>query len=155
MLIFVLSIPPFLIGGMTDLQLLPGLSVSALAGFCPMAAALILVYRDGGTAGARMLLQRSFDFNRIKSKRWFVPVLLLMPAVSLVVYGLMRWLGTPLPATQFQPLPAMLMFIAFFAGGIGEELGWSGYALGPIRDDGYSRGGHSGLGFANVDRACA
>ncbi len=133
LLVFAFSIPFWLIGGMTDLQLMQGLSVSALAGICPMVAALILVYRDGGAVGARTLLKRSFDFKRIKSKRWLVPVLLLMPAVSLVVSGLMRWMGTPLPATQFQLLPAVLMFIAFFVGGLGEELGWSGFALEPMQ----------------------
>ena len=57
-----------------------------------------------------------------------------MPAVSLVDYGLMRWIGTPLPAAQFQLLPAVLMLIAFFVGGLGEELGWSGFALEPMQE---------------------
>ena len=122
-----------MIGGATDLELMPGLSVSALMGFCPMAAALILVYRDGGAADARALLMRSFDLKRIKSKRWLVPVLLLMPAVGLMVYGLMRWIGMPLPAAQFHLLTALLMFIAFFVEALGEELGWSGYALEPMQ----------------------
>ena len=76
LLVLALSIPFWLIGGATDLQLIPGLSVSALMGFCPMLAALILVYREGGVAAARALLGRSFDFRRIKSKRWLVPTLL-------------------------------------------------------------------------------
>ncbi len=120
-------------GGATDLQLMPGLSVSALMGFCPMAAALILVYRESGVAGARALLMRSFDFKRIKSKRWFLPVLLLMPAVSVVVYGLMRLMAMPLPAMELHVGPALLMFTAFFVEGLGEELGWSGYALEPLQ----------------------
>lgn len=133
LLVFALSLAFWWIGGATDLQLMPGLSVSTLMGFCPMAAALILVYRDGGAAGARALLVRSFDFKRIKSKRWLVPVLLLMPAVSVAVYGLMRWMEIPLPAAQFHLLTALLMFIAFFVEALGEELGWSGYALEPMQ----------------------
>ena len=39
LLVFALSIPFFLAGGLNDLQLMPGLSVSALAAFCPIAAA--------------------------------------------------------------------------------------------------------------------
>ena len=128
-LVFALSAPFWWIGGATDLQLMPGLSVSALMGFCPMVAALILVYREGGVAGARALLIRSFDFKRIKSKRWLVPVLFLLPGVSLVVYGLMRWMNLPLPAAQIHLSTALLMFIAFFVEALGEELGWSGYAL--------------------------
>ena len=134
LLVFLLSIPFWLLGGATDLQLMPGLSVSALAAFAPVAAALVLVYRDGGTAEVLALLKRSFDFKRIQDKRWLVPVLFLMPAVSFVVYGLMRWMGTPLPGAQFQLLPAVLMFIAFFVGALGEELGWSGYALDPMQE---------------------
>jgi uncharacterized protein len=133
LLVFALSVPFWLIGDATDLQLMPGLSVSALMGFCPTSAALILVYRDGGAAGARALLKRSFDFKRIQDKRWLVPVLLLMPAVNLVVFGLLRWLDMPLPAAQFHPFPALLIFIAFFVEGLGEELGWSGYALEPLQ----------------------
>lgn len=51
LLVFALSIPFWLMGAATDLQLMPGLSVSALMGFCPMVAALILVYRDKGATG--------------------------------------------------------------------------------------------------------
>ena len=133
LLIFAFSVPFWLIGGATDLQLIPGLSVSALMEFCPMIAALILVYRDKRAAGAQALLKRSFDFKRIQDKRWLVPVLFLMPTVSLVVYGLMRWMDMPMPAAQCQLLPALLIFIAFFVGALGEELGWSGYALDPMQ----------------------
>ena len=133
LLVFALSLPFWLIGGATDFEVMPGLSVSALMGFCPMAAALILVSIDKGAAAALALLLRSFDFKRIKSKLWLVPVLLLMPAVSLVVYGLMRWMDTPLPAAHFHAWPALLMLGAFFFEGLGEELGWSGYALEPMQ----------------------
>ena len=80
------------------------------------------------------LLKRSFDFKRIKSKRWLVPILLLMPAISLMVYGVMRWTSMPMPLAQFQLFPALLMFAAFFMGALGEELGWSGYALEPMQE---------------------
>ena len=109
--------------------------------FCPMLAALLLVRRDSGTTGVRNLLKRSFDFGRINDKRWYLPVLLLVPLVSVFVYGVMRGLDLPLPASPtaaqsiaqvLADLPivfALLMFIAFFVGALGEELGWSGYVL--------------------------
>ena len=124
----------FLLGAATDLQLMPGLSVSALAAFVPMAAALVLVQLNKTSAGMLALLKRSFDFKRIKSKRWLVPILLLMPAISLMVYGVMRWTSMPMPLAQFQLFPALLMFAAFFMGALGEELGWSGYALEPMQE---------------------
>lgn len=132
-LVFVFSVPLFVLGGATDLQLMPGLSVSALAAFAPAAAALVLMHLNKKPSGMLALLKRSFDFKRIHDKRWLVPVLFLMPAVSLVVYGLMRLMGMPLPAAQFQLLPALVMFVAFFVGALGEELGWSGYALEPMQ----------------------
>ena len=134
LLVFALSTPFWLIGGATDLQLMPGLSVSALAGFAPMAAALVLLHFDRKSSGELALLKRSIDFKRINDKRWLVPVLLLMPTISLVVYSLMRWMDMPLPAPELHVGPAVLMFIAFFVGGLGEELGWSGYATDPLQD---------------------
>ena len=132
-LVFALSFPFWLMGAATGLQLMPGLSGSALMAFSPMAAALILVYRENRAAGVMELLARSLDFKRIKAKRWYVPIVLLMPGVSVVVYGLMHWMGMPLPAPQVSVVPALLMFLLFFVGALGEELGWSGYVLDPLQ----------------------
>jgi hypothetical protein len=41
------------------------LPVSALQVFCPLVAALILVYRDDGLSGAKKLLKRVFDYRKI------------------------------------------------------------------------------------------
>lgn len=133
-LVLALSIPFWLIGAVTERQLMPGLSVSALAAFSPALAACVLVYRVNGFAGVRKLLRRSFDFRRITAKRWYAASLLVMPGVSVAVYLLMRWLDMPLPAPQFSVLAALLMFLAFFVGALGEELGWSGYAVDPLQD---------------------
>ena len=132
-LVLGLSLPFWLIGAATDLQLMPGLSVSALGAFCPMVAALILVHRESGSAGVTELLRRSFDFKRIRAKRWYAPILLLMAGVNVAVYGLMRWMDMPLPAPQIGILAASLMFVAFFVGALGEELGWSGYIIDPMQ----------------------
>ena len=129
LLVFALSVPFWMLGSVTDLQLMPGLSISALMTFCPTAAALILLYRENKAKGATDLLRRSFDFKRIKRTRWYVPVLLLMPAVSVVVYMLMRWMDPPLPASQVTVVGTVLMSLGFFVGALGEELGWSGYVL--------------------------
>ena len=133
-LVFALSFPFWLMGAATDLQLVPGLSGSALMAFSPMAAALILVYRENKAAGVMKLLARSLDFERVKAKRWYVPIFLLMPGVGVVVYGLMHWMDMPLPTPQVSVVAALLMFLTFFAGALGEELGWSGYVLGPMQE---------------------
>jgi membrane protease YdiL (CAAX protease family) len=132
-LVFTLSIPFWLAFGLSDLQLMPGLSVGVLMAFCPMAAALLLVHRAGKSAGVTELLKRSFDFQRIRAKRWYVPTLLLMAGVNVAVYGLMRWMDLPLPAPQIALPAAALMLVAFFVGALGEELGWSGYITEPLQ----------------------
>jgi len=150
LLVFTISIPFWVLGGATDLELMPGLSVSALAGFAPVAAALVLVWRVRRSKGVLAFLKRSFDFKRIKDRRWYAPVLLLMPAVSLAVYGLMRWTDMPLPAPQFHLWLALLMFVAFFVGGLGEELGWSGYALDPMQERWGALGASLLLGLVGI-----
>jgi membrane protease YdiL (CAAX protease family) len=136
LLVFALSTPLWLIGALTPLELLPGLPVSTLNVFCPLIAASILVYRDreGKTAGVTELLKRSFDYRRIRAKVWYVPTVLLNPGIAVVAYGLMRLLGVPLPAPQFPVLAALTMFLASFIAALGEELGWSGYAIDPMQD---------------------
>jgi uncharacterized protein len=133
-LVFGLSVPFWLIGAATDFRLMPGLSVSALGAICPMAAALILVHRENKAGGVKALLARSFDFKRIRAKRWYAPILLLMAGVNVAVYALMRWLDMPVPAPQVSVLPTLWMFGAFFVGALGEELGWSGYVTDPLQD---------------------
>jgi hypothetical protein len=87
LLVFAFSDPFWLIGAVIDVQLLPGLPLSALRAFCPLIAALVLVHREHGTAGIVALLKPAFDFRRIPRKRWYVPIVALMPGVSVLVYG--------------------------------------------------------------------
>lgn len=98
LLVFVLSLPFWLIGTVTGLQLLPGLPVSALMVVCPAMAASILVYQENKTAGVIELLKRSFDYKRISAKVWYAPIVLLMPGVTVLTYGLMRLMRFSLPA---------------------------------------------------------
>jgi membrane protease YdiL (CAAX protease family) len=99
-----------------------------------MVAAMILVYRENQLAGVAALLKRSFDFKRIKAKIWYVPVLLVMPIVSVLSFGVLRLTGTPVPFPQIALLPTLLLGIVFFIFALGEELGWSGYAIDPMQD---------------------
>jgi hypothetical protein len=45
----------------------------------------------------------------------------------------MRLLQLPLPTPQFSVLSALIMFFAFFIAALGEEVGWTGYALDPMQ----------------------
>lgn len=133
-LVFVLSIPFWVIGALSARQLLPALPVSALAAFCPVAAAAILVYREDKWAGFTSLLNRSFDVRRIRVKAWLVPLLLLEPFIMILSFVVMRLTGVPVPVPQFNLLPALGLFAVFLFAGLGEELGWSGYATDPLQN---------------------
>ena len=132
-LVFVLTVPFWLLGAASGQELLPKLPVSALAVVCPLLAAMILELRRGGAGAARALLMRSFDFARIASPRWFAPIVLLMPAIMVASY-LMQWaIGQPLPPFEFSVSRALMLCTMFFASGLAEELGWSGYAIDPLQ----------------------
>jgi membrane protease YdiL (CAAX protease family) len=133
LLVFVLSAPFWLIGQATGLQLMPGLPVSALAAFVPAIAAMILVSGEGGGAEVEDLLKRSVDYARIERKIWLVPTIFLMPGVMVLSYWIMRWTGASLPVLQVSIPAAALVFVAAFVAGLGEELGWCGYAIDPMQ----------------------
>jgi membrane protease YdiL (CAAX protease family) len=119
---------------LTARQLLPALPISALGFLCPVTAAAILVHRETGWAGVAALLKRSFDFGRIQSKGWLAPLLLLQPGIMLMSFVVMRLAGVSVPVPHIALIPALALFAVFFIGGLGEELGWSGYATDPLED---------------------
>lgn len=133
LLVFALALPFWWLGAATGRRLLPGLPVSALMACCPLLAAALLVYGEDRAAGVRALLRRSYDYRRIGAWRWYAPALLLMPAVTAAAYGLMRLTGVPLPPPDVPGRAAPVLALAFFGGALGEELGWSGYALDPLQ----------------------
>lgn len=133
LLVYALAIPFWLIGFATGTEPLPGLPVAALMAVCPAAAAVLLVYKENEAPGVIALLKRSFDFGRIRSKIWYFPIFLLTPFVAGLSYVVLRWTGSPIPVPQFSLLTTIILFFVFFAAGLGEELGWSGYAIDPLQ----------------------
>ncbi len=133
-LTFALSSLFWLVGAVIGLQLLPGIPLSALSVSCPLIAALILIYRENKSVGMTRLLKRSFDYKRIEAKVWYAPIILFWPGAMVLSYGVMRWMGSPIPAPQFPVLAALIGFLVAFIFALGEELGWMGYAIDPMQD---------------------
>jgi membrane protease YdiL (CAAX protease family) len=133
-LVFILSIPFWVIAQVHPIFLLPGLPISSLMIVTPVIAALILLFITEGAGGAIELLKRSFDLGRNKKKIWYLPAILVMPAVAIASYGIMRLLGRELPAPDIQWMSVPGLFLMFFVAGLLEELGWSGYVLDPMQD---------------------
>lgn len=49
-------------------------------------------------------------------------------------YLVIRLTGVPIPVPQFSFLTALALLVVFFIGALGEELGWSGFAIDPLQD---------------------
>jgi membrane protease YdiL (CAAX protease family) len=134
-LLLLLSVPFWWLGAYGGrLPFANFLPVSALMTVVPMIAALVLVYREGGATGSAAFLRQALDFGWIKGLGWILAALLLMPAVFVLQYGVLRLSGAALPDPQFFPIAGILaFFLMFFVGAIGEELGWQAYAFGRLR----------------------
>lgn len=133
-LVLALSLPFWVWGAFGD-QMFPSLPVSGLMAFCPAAAALALTWRRGRGAALARFLRDAFDLRRLSGRwRWLTFSLVLPPALLALMYALMRFTGAPLPAPHidFALVPAMM--IAFLVAGLGEELGWFGYAYAPLEE---------------------
>lgn len=130
-LVVVLSIPLWLVGE-GKLPLPVNLPASALTAFVPMIAAALLCYQQRGINGVRSLFGRILDFRKIHGLWWLL--LLLPPLIYTLAYLVMLVVGRPLPEGVELPLGAIpSFFVLYFVGGIGEELGWTGYATDPLQ----------------------
>lgn len=127
-LVFILCIPFWLLEVIRPTELLPGLPLSALGAFAPALAASILTYRHEGLSGTLLLLQRSFDFQRVKNKGWFLLILLINPAIAVLAYGILRGTGVSIPDSAPLTLGIFPLFVVFFISALGEEIGWTAYA---------------------------
>ena len=76
---------------------------------------------------------RVFDQRRIRKKIWYVPIIFLMPLLYLLTYWAMRLMGLQVPGRTASFLLIPLLFALFFILGIGEEVGWMGYAVDPLQ----------------------
>lgn len=126
-LVFAFSIPFWIIGAATGLEVVPGLPVAALMAMCPAIAALIVTAREGSLGDVRDLLGKIFDYRKLRAP-WLLLIVLFKPAVMVLSFTIMRAFGVPVPTPHFSVATIALLFAAFFVFAIGEELGWSGYA---------------------------
>jgi len=138
-LTYILAIPFWMLNFIVKVEGLP-LDIPVtdlLLAFMPLVAAAILVYKEEGSCGARRLLKKVFDYERIQRKIWYVPVVLLNPLLFLLIYGIMLLLRRSLPSISHIPfLTIPFLFILFFVLAIGEEIGWTGYATDPLQEKG-------------------
>lgn len=131
--VLLLTMPFWLLAARDSRQLMPGLPLSALAAFCPAVAALSLALALEGPVGVRRLASRVLDLKPVVSPAWLLLAAAFMPAVMALSFLAQRALGAPITDPVFSPLSLAVSALLFFAAAVGEELGWSAYALGPMQ----------------------
>jgi membrane protease YdiL (CAAX protease family) len=124
-----MSVPFVLLSAITHAFLLPGLPVAALMAICPALAALVVTWGEDGPSATAELLRRPYDFRRITNRAWYIPILLLYPAISVVSYGAILLMGAPVPPPHIDPMRVLVLAVGFLVAALSEEVGWSGYAL--------------------------
>ena len=105
-----------------------------LSVIAPICAALVLTYRKSGGIGVKKLLKRSFDYKRVKNKKWFWPTILLMPLLISLVFGVSSLLELELLPAPMPLIAAPIALILFFLAALFENIGWMGYAFEPMRN---------------------
>src|SRR5688572_24198926 len=134
LLVFALAIPLWLLGPVVGNIVSLKIPVTDLAlAFMPLTAAAILVYREEGSGGVKLLLKRIVDYKRITHKIWWVPLIFLAPLIYVLLVTVMRLTGKSTVADNNILLMAAL-FPVFFALAAGEESGLMGYAIDPMQN---------------------
>lgn len=142
-LVLALTIPLWLAGGATGIMLMPGLPLAGLAVVCPMVAALALSLWRGGPKAAGRLLARIGDAGRVRPITWWLAFLTIPLAVGTAAFLVLRLTGAAIPDPQFSAGLILSLLATFLVAGFGEELGWTGFALDPLR----GRFGAAGAGL--------
>jgi hypothetical protein len=109
------------------------LPVSSLMAFFPLITACIFAYGKDKGKEIRNLFKRLIDWSPIRRKVWYLPALLLIPAVLLASYLFMSLMNYPLPKPDLH-LPMIPFFFAIFLiGAAGEEAGWMTFVIDPLQ----------------------
>lgn len=134
-LAFALAAPFWVLGAMvpTPEDAPVPLPLSALQFLAPFTAAVILVWRDEGPAAVGRLLRRALDVRTVRPPTWWAPVLLLLPAAYLLSYLAQLAIGRTLPDPELAWGSLVVLIGLFLVTAFFEEVGWTGYALGPMQ----------------------
>lgn len=109
------------------------LPASALMFVCPTAAAVLLIRRADGWLGVRRWLAAAVRWPTTVRVGWLATATLLLPLIMVLSYLVLSWSGTPLPRPHLPWASIPGLAVVYLVGALGEELGWTGYATGPLR----------------------
>jgi len=94
----------------------------------------ILVYRKSGIAAVGELFKRAFDANRVGNGLWYTAALLTMPLIMVLSFFVIRISNAAIPLPTFSVPNTVGLIAVFFIAALGEEIGWTGYALDPLQE---------------------
>lgn len=102
-----------------------------LGAYGPLVGAFIITYIYEGKSGVLKLLKRAVSIQF--KKRWFIPILLLMPVITAGALFVAYITGGTVPDLPLLYAPHLIVYwfvYLFLLGGpLQEEFGWRGYAL--------------------------
>lgn len=129
-LVFTLSTPFWIISVGSGESFLPdNIPVTDIgATLTPLIAACLLVYMENGKLGLKRFLARILDYKRIKDKRWLITAILLLPALYVVTYAVMKLAALPVPQHLNFSMALLGALVMFTIAATVEELGYSAYA---------------------------
>jgi len=137
-LTIIFTLPAYVLITLTGLNIILSpemvFALIPLSVIAPICAALVLTYRKDGGIGVKKLLKRSFDYKRVKNKKWYWPTLLLMPLFFSLVLGVSYLFDQELLPAPMPLIAAPIAFILFFFTALTEQVGWMGYAFEPMRN---------------------
>lgn len=134
----VLSVPFWVLGAWTG-GTLPGVGVSVSIGMvvAPALAAMALAYREGGREAVRRLWSRVGRAARPVAAgvrhRWWVLAVGLLPALTVLSWGLAAQRGAGIPDLRAALPAAAVLALPLLALAALEEIAWTGYATDPLR----------------------
>lgn len=135
LLIFILSIPFWILGSFVDLKnIIPiNLPISALMLFCPLMASIILTKKEKPVNGLKPLFSRVLDYKKA-SFFYNLTSIFMIPTLMLGTYILMCFISITIPSPNIHLLDIFILSILFFIGAICEEVGWTGFITDPLQD---------------------
>ena len=127
------SLPFWVAGAVSDATLTSQLSIASLMIVAPFMAALVLTWRQAGPASVRTLLLRAVDPRLKGGLRWYLAVLALLPAATVLEVILLRAAGQDIPGFGVVPAVLLVDVLLYWLAATLEEVGWTGYATDRLR----------------------
>jgi membrane protease YdiL (CAAX protease family) len=110
------------------------LRLSTLIVTCPMLSAVTLTLWEAGWQGIPPLFATIFDFRKIDRKVWYLPILLIPLLAQVGSFILIQTSNHPILDVQVSLIRIPVFFAVLFVFAAAEEIGWSAYAITPLRN---------------------